>query len=218
MRHAPPHPETDRRLRWKVWAPVLLGAAFLPFLIGYLFAERVIFPPPEIVGEGVPVPPLRGSSEAEARQALTAAGLGELLITRLPHPDLAEGEIIAQSPLAGQQLRPGAAVRVAVSSGVPRVLVPDVFGFHVDRATGLLDRLGFTVLRTDMESEAPAGRVLEIVPGPGTRLPLPSEVTLTVSTGPPLAVPDTGLIGVDTGGVRVDTLVQRPGTTPHAPR
>jgi serine/threonine-protein kinase len=211
-------PPKGRRLRWKFWAPVLAAAATLPFVIGYLFAVYVMFPPPEVVGEGIAVPALRGSTEAEARQALAATGLGALAVTRLPHPAVPEGEVVAQSPLPGQQLRAGSSVRVAVSSGVPRVLVPDVVGFHVERARGLLERLGFTIQRTDMESTEPAGRVLSMEPGPGARLALPAQLNLTVSTGPPQAPPDTAVIGVDTGTVRIDTLVHPPGTSPRTTR
>lgn len=211
-------PPERRRLRWKLWAPLLAAAATLPFLIGYLFAVYVLFPPPEVVGEGIAVPALRGSTEAEARQALAAAGLGAMAVTRLPHPDVPEGEVVAQSPLPGQQLRAGSPIRVAVSSGVARVLVPDVVGFHVDRARGLLERLGFTVQRIDMESAEPAGRVLTVEPGAGSRLALPAEVAVTVSTGPPLVPPDTLGIGADTGTVRIDTLAHPPGTSPIATR
>jgi beta-lactam-binding protein with PASTA domain len=96
--------------------------------------------------------------------------------------------------------------------------VPDVVGFHVERARGLLERLGFTIQRTDMESTEPAGRVLSMEPGPGARLALPAQLNLTVSTGPPQAPPDTAVIGVDTGTVRIDTLVHPPGTSPRTTR
>ena len=206
-----------RRFRWKYWGPLLLAAATLPFGIGYLLAVAVIFPPTEVVGDGIAVPALRGTTEVEARQSLAAAGLGGLEVTRLPHPRISEGEVIAQSPLAGQQLRAGSPVRLAVSSGVARVLVPDVVGFNVERARGLLERLGFTVVQTDMESIQPPGRVLALEPGAGSRLPLPAEVRLTVSTGPALP-PDTSVLDVDTAAVRIDTLIHAPGTSPRMTR
>lgn len=185
-------------MRWKRWAPILLAAAIVPFLIGYGIAVLLLFPPPEVAGVGIPVPALRGRTEAEARQALTTAGLGGIEVTRLPHGELREGTVIAQSPLAGQQLRAGAAVRVAVSSGVPRVLVPDVVGFQAERARGLLERLGFTVTQEDLENPADSGRVIGIDPGPGSRLPLPATVRVSVSTGTAQFFPDTTIIRTDT--------------------
>jgi serine/threonine-protein kinase len=199
----PPGEERRPRVRWKLWAPVLVGAAVLPFLIGYAMAVWILFPPPEVAGEGIAVPQLRGRSTADAQAALASAGLGGLDVTRLPHPRLPEGTVIAQSPLPGQQLRAGVGVRVAVSSGVPRAIVPDVVGFHVDRARGLLERLGFTVQQVDEESDVEAGRVTTMEPGAGSRLPLPANVQLTVSTGPPQLLPDS-LIRTDT--TAIDTL------------
>jgi eukaryotic-like serine/threonine-protein kinase len=198
-------PAIDRgpRVRWKFWGPILVGAAILPFLIGYAIAVWVLFPPPDVVGEGIAVPQLRGRSTADARATLASAGLGGLDVTTLPHPRLPEGTVVAQSPLPGQQLRAGVGVRVAVSSGVPRVVVPDVVGFQVDRARGLLERLGFGVQQVDEAGDAEAGRVTALEPGPGSRLPLPATVQLTVSAGPPQLPPDT-MLQPDT--TAIDTL------------
>jgi eukaryotic-like serine/threonine-protein kinase len=183
---------TGRRWNARHWL-ALLGALTLPFIVGYVVAVRVIFPPPAVVAEGIPVPNLIGESSEAAQRDVTSAGLGALNLMRLPSPTEAEGVVIAQSPLAGQQLRSGARVRVAVSSGKPRVFVPDVIGFPVERAASLLTRLGFQVKRIDTESDEPRGQVLAIDPESGTRLELPSGVTITVSSGPPeLPPPDTG--------------------------
>jgi eukaryotic-like serine/threonine-protein kinase len=210
-----PPQEDGPGIRWKLWGPILASAAVLPFLIGYALAVWILFPPPEVAGEGIAVPQLRGRSTGDAQAALASAGLGGLDITRLPHPRLPAGTVIAQSPLPGQQLRAGVGVRVAVSSGVPRVVVPDVVGFQVERARGLLERLGFAVQQVDEEGDTEAGRVTGLEPGPGARLPLPATVQLTVSTGPPALLPDTGVIRTDT--TAIDTLAT-PGTPPRPVR
>ena len=211
----PPSQEPGPGIRWKVWGPVLASAAVLPFLIGYALAVWILFPPPEVAGAGIAVPQLRGRSTGDAQAALASAGLGGLDITRLPHPRLPDGTVIAQSPLPGQQLRAGVGVRVAVSSGVPRVVVPDVVGFQAERARGLLERLGFSVRQVDEEGDTEAGRVTGLEPGPGARLPLPATVQLTVSTGPPTLLPDSGVIRTDT--TAIDTLAA-PGTPSRSAR
>jgi serine/threonine-protein kinase len=187
-------------VRWKFWLPALLAAITLPFAIGYAVAVLVLFPAPEVVAVGIPVPELVGLRADQAEARLREAGLGGLEITELPHPDRAAGVVMAQSPLPGQQLRAGAAVRVAVSSGPPRAVVPDIIGFSAERAAELLTRLGFDVLRQDEESEEALGRVLAIQPAPGSERELPATVTLVVSAGLPLP-PDTF--------PRVDTLAWR---------
>lgn len=192
--------------RWRFWVPALLSALVLPFAIGYAFAVFVLFPPREVRGAAIEVPRLTGFDLSRARAEARAAGLGDLDVTRLPHPTRASGTVTAQSPLEGQDLHAGAAVRVAVSTGRPQATVPDVVGFTADRAEGLLSRLGFGVVRTDEESTIEKGRVTQVDPLPGTVRELPSTVSLMVSTGPP---PDTLFGDTLMPGFRRDTLGPR---------
>jgi eukaryotic-like serine/threonine-protein kinase len=171
--------------RWRMLLWLLPVVAVVPFVIGYFLAVYVIFPPAAASGAGVPVPQLTGLSVMDAQAELVVAGLGNLDVTELPHPSAAPGVVIAQSPLPGQQLRPGAGVRVAISRGRPRVLVPDVQGFAVDRALLMLRNAGFDVEQATQESPLPAGRVLRTEPVAGEARMLPASVTLVVSAGPP---------------------------------
>jgi beta-lactam-binding protein with PASTA domain len=183
----------DSATRWRVrhWL-ALLAALTLPFVAGYAVAVRVLFPPPAVAAAGISVPTLVGKALETAEQEADSLSLGPLEVMQLPSPTEAVGIVIAQSPLAGQQMRSGARIRVAVSTGRPRVLVPDVVGFPVERAASLLSRLGFQVQRNDTESSEPRGQVLSVDPEPGTRLELPARVVITVSQGPPATPPDTG--------------------------
>jgi len=177
---------------WKRILVALAAVLVVPFLIGYLVAVYVLFPPTQVSGSGTPTPDLIGRTTSEAQRELVAAGLGDMAVSELPHPEAEPGTIIAQSPLPGQQLRPGAGVRVALSAGPARVLVPDVLGFGADRAESMLTQAGFQVTRSEEESAAPQGRVIRTDPEPGQPALLPASVTLIVSTGPP-AVPDSGV-------------------------
>lgn len=194
--------------KWWMW----IAALAIPFGLGWLVATQVLFPKPAVVAEGTPVPQLVGRSLADAGRELRSAGLGATLATELPNADVPAGVITAQSPLAGQQARAGASVRVAVSSGTPKVAVPDVRGFSEERARTLLRGLGFEVADTVEESSLPAGRVSGIEPGAGAVLQLPATVRLFVSSGPP---PDT--MAVDTMRVRTDTLAARWPAVPAGP-
>jgi len=196
------------RRKWLLWGAVLAA----PSVSGYLLATQLLFPKPPVVAEGTPVPQLVGRSLAEAGRELAGAALGSLAATELPSADVPEGIVTAQSPLAGQQARPGAPVRVAVSTGQPRVAVPDVRGFAQQRATQLLRGLGFEVTDTVTESPIPAGRVSAVEPGPGTLLQLPATVRLVVSSGPPLA---SDTMAVDTVGARYTAGASRPGRWPR---
>jgi serine/threonine-protein kinase len=197
-------PRGGGKRNWKAWLIGVPIALVLPFIIGYFIAVRVIFPPPPMVNPGIVVPDLRGRTAAGAARMLDSLGVGALEQSELPHPTAPAGEIIAQSPLPGQQLRDGGVVEVALSAGRPRVLVPDVLGFSADRATAMLQRSGFTVAQTTRESEIAAGRVIAIEPEPGQVLELPANITLVVS----VPLPADSIVR-DTMGVpaRRDTAV-----------
>lgn len=181
----------------RLWAWVV-AALLLPFGVGYAVAALVLFPPTEeqvATATGVGVPELIGRTSGDAERELAELGLELTEATELPHPEAEPGEVIAQDPLPGQHLRPGAGVRVAVSSGPPRVRVPDVAGFPLERARELLQRLGLEVASVERQSETPTGRVIGIAPEPGTEQRLPATVTLVVSVGQPVVddptVPDS---------------------------
>jgi beta-lactam-binding protein with PASTA domain len=195
--HRPTHVGPRRRpwLSWLIGVPLAL---ILPFTIGYFVAVRVLFPPPEATGTGIPVPDLIGKAQTEASQLVVSLGLAGLEPTTLPHPSAPAGQVIAQSPLPGQQLRRGALVQVALSSGRPRVRVPDVIGFGAEAALSMLKRSGFEVIQARQESDAAPGRVLAMDPKPGQLRQLPAAVTIVVSTPLPAALPVDTVVPADT--------------------
>jgi eukaryotic-like serine/threonine-protein kinase len=183
-----PKPRDGSR-SWRRLLPLAAAAVAIPFVVGYVLAAYVLFPPTPASSSGIDVPALVGLRVADAERAVVSATLAGIEVAELPHPDATPGTVIAQSPLPGQQLRTGAMVRVAVSSGRPRGVVPDVVGFGDERAFALLTRLGFDVDQRRETAEAPIGRVLRIEPQPGTARDLPATVVLIVSDGPPLPDP-----------------------------
>lgn len=183
----------------KFWVLGGLAALLVPFAIGWVLTVFVFFPAQEMAPVGTPVPSLYGLTVLEAERSLAQVGLGNLHTELLPHPTTPEGDVIAQSPLPGQQLRSGAAVRVAVSSGPVQVRIPDVLGQPAERAEDRLRTMGFMVTRVEAESPVDSGRVFAVEPGVGTTAKLPTQVTVHVSLG----LPDSLL---------VDTLAPPPDT------
>ena len=132
------------------------------------------------------------------------AGLTPGTVEPVRHPEADSGAIIAQAPLPGQLLRPGAAVRVTVSLGPERRPIPDVVGLRNDWALNLLEAAGFAVTQDSSEAPEPRGTVLALDPEAGTELALPGEVLITISLGPKL-VTMPRLLGMDEIAAR-DTL------------
>jgi len=179
-----------------------IGIVAALFTAGYLLAVYVLFPPLPVPEDGTTVPNVVGRSVDEARRELATLGLTVTDSIQFPHPSVSSGLILAQDPLPGQQLRAPGTVRVGVSTGLPSVMVPDVVGQSVERATRLLKRLGFEVNQSFEENERAAGTVIRTSPGAGENESLPARVLLVVSSGPALA-PDTlaPLMPIDTGAI-----------------
>jgi eukaryotic-like serine/threonine-protein kinase len=161
-----------------------VGILALAFLMGYFTATRLLFPAPPPPRDLMEVPDVRGLPLTEARERIEGSGLvlGAPLAYR--HPDVAAGEILGQSPLPGQLARPGDTLWTTTSLGPERRPVPDVLRLREDWARSMLEASGFTVTIDTLEADLPRGRVVEVIPEPGTDVALPMEVQLLVSTGP----------------------------------
>ena len=195
------------------------GLVLGTFVLGYLFTMVVFFP-----GWGrdaiVTVPDLRGRTLAAARRTADAAGLEMARGSTLTHARVPAGAVLAQTPLPGQEVARGDAVRVIVSAGPDRRPVPRVDGMGLQEGQLLLQRTGFVVQVARQHADRPAGRILEVQPAPGTAIPAGSAVRLTVSAGPPMvSVP--GVVGMQqsaagealrAAGLRVGGVSHDPGS------
>jgi eukaryotic-like serine/threonine-protein kinase len=130
----------------------------------------------------VEVPTLRGRSVTEAVAALTALGLEHE--TAEQHSDQPAGTVIGQRPQAGTRVARGTTVTITVSSGPETIQVPSVVGQSYEAASSALHARGFAVRRVDVDSNQPAGTVVEQDPAGGEFAPVTSSVTLSVSRGP----------------------------------
>ncbi|WFR85277.1 PASTA domain-containing protein [Arthrobacter sp. Y-9] len=140
-----------------------------------------------------PVPGLVKKTLDDARSALTTANLAAGTVTEKYSETVPTGQVIAQSPGGGAQVRRGTPVNLTVSKGPEPVPVPSVLGLSEDDATQKLTAAGFEVKAAQEQvfsKDVPAGRVAAQVPANGT-LFKGDTVTLTLSKGPrPVEVPD----------------------------
>lgn len=84
----------------------------------------------------VAVPTLLGLTEAEAKDALTQAGLTLGTITQGTSPTVATGKVIQSNPQVGTYAASGSAVDLIISNG--KVDVPDVTSMNVNQAKNQL--------------------------------------------------------------------------------
>ena len=148
------------------------------------------FPAPDpamLIGQGVPVPNLVGSSSLEAHGALTSRGLrfvdGGAVVSGLP-----SGQVVTTSPTAGSLLSKGATVTVYTSDGSLTISMPDEVGKVRSAAVDDLVSHGF--LRGQIgfvwqSSNNHPCRVASSDPKPGSAASVGAPVTLTILSGGP---------------------------------
>ena len=140
----------------------------------------------------ISVPSLVGESRDAAVAELTNAGL-DADVHEVPS-DRTPGLVTAQNPRPGTVVVEGASVRINVSQGPRPVAVPNVVGSSYDVASAQLQTAGFTVGRVEVDSNSPAGQVVEQTPPGNSTATRGSPVTLSVSRGPQTeTVPDVSL-------------------------
>jgi beta-lactam-binding protein with PASTA domain len=162
-------------------------------------------PQPTVVAEqptpaptGLPfvlVPNLSGLDSAQARSTIEAATLTSREELPRYNDTVSIGLVIDQFPLAGGEVTATSVITYAVSLGPEPVSVPDVSGFRAADAQTALERAGFQVQIQEQASGAmDAGFVIRSEPGPNTRPPRGDTITIFVSIGDRVRMPDvTGL-------------------------
>jgi len=171
-------------------------------VFGYLVTTRLVFPLPPLPRDLFEVPDVRGLDRALALDMIKRAGVFAAVTDSFRHPTALRGEVLGQTPLAGQLSTGTNTVALTVSLGPVRRPVPDVVRLGLNSATTVLEASGFVVVVDTLLAELPAGQVVEIIPEAGTEVDLPMEVIVYVSTGPPLG-PMPLLLGIEQANVEV---------------
>ena len=147
---------------------------------------------PEITN--ILTPNLVGLNQEEALQALENYGLLRGSISREYSSTFKENYIISQDPEFNEKIEPGGSVNLTVSRGEETILIPNIIGLDYIYASNYLKSLGLVV----KSSKAPVtdsinepGKIIEVVPAPGSRAAVNSMVELVISTNEPLIlIPD----------------------------
>lgn len=163
-----------------MWAIGAIGTA----IIGGVLVSFLLYPT-SITRDKVAVPALRGIAADQAVAELAAVGLRGRLAGELADPLTPAGTISWQSPVAGTALPESSIVRLGVSTGPPRVLVPELVDLTVDAAARILAASGLRIGGIDTVYSPVESGVL-IGSRPEARQPIRagSRVELIVSRGP----------------------------------
>ncbi|MEU6661606.1 Stk1 family PASTA domain-containing Ser/Thr kinase [Streptomyces sp. NPDC046821] len=170
---------------------ILLVVAGILVLVGAILIGKFImsggsgsndpFPAPNFVGKTVPDAKLAASN----RDLKIDASKSE------PCDKYPKGQVCTQNPAAGSDVKKGDTVTLTVSTGAPKVTVPDMRGLDYSEAETQLTDKGFQVTKETKESSQTPNVVISQDPQNGTKVEKGSTITLTVAKEKTLAtVPD----------------------------
>ncbi|MFD8600650.1 serine/threonine protein kinase [Streptomyces sp. TSRI0445] len=168
---------------------ILLVVAGILVLIGAILIGRVIFS--DNGGDDqVKAPNLVGSTLEEAQTLASRTGVTVTKGAEEPCEQQEKGQICSQDPSADAMMDKDGTVTVVVSSGAPKVEVPNVLEKSEDGAREELEGKGFSVNVTTAESEAAEGTVIKQNPKGGQKADEESEVTITIAKKTTDPMPD----------------------------
>jgi eukaryotic-like serine/threonine-protein kinase len=161
------------------------------------------------------LPELVGRPEAEAREAIEAAGLAVGDVAPAFDEEVPEGSVISTSlaegavPESDGRVPKGTSIALVVSGGPAPRAVPD--GLDGSSRSDAEAALGEVQLRAEVAQEhsetVPSGIVIRSAPAAGAEVPRGSTVELVVSLGPaPIPVPDVRWI---TGSMAAQRLEEQ---------
>jgi serine/threonine-protein kinase len=126
-----------------------------------------------------------GDTQASAEQQIRAAGLVPA-VNKGSNEHQPPGKVYQQDPSAGSKIDKGGTVTIWVSTGPPKVVMPDVKGEQWTQAQQTLANLGLVPKKYNVGGKT-AGQVTATDPSAGTKVPKGSTVRVNVSTGPKIA-------------------------------
>lgn len=201
-------------------------AATAGFVFAYLIVAFFVFPA-TIIPSDREVPNVVGMAYDEATKRLTEDGFRAATGEQRFHASAPAGTVLEQEPPAGANEPKGAEVVLHVSSGQRRGEVPNVVGMTRQQAELAVENVGLEVGAVEeIRANTPRGTVTASRPVAGTRVTIPSSVTLIVSVGPAsVDMPDVvgenysrartllEQLGLRMGDVTVDSTSLAPGNT-----
>ena len=139
-----------------------------------------------IRGKQVIVPDLNGLILEEAAKTCNSRGLYVKEKSQMYDEDMPEGAVVAQDPLAGENVKKGRTVFVTVSSGLKMINVPDLKEQNARQAKILLAQSGLVLGEEGSavySSEIPEGYIVAQNPPPNLTVRRSSKVNVLVSLG-----------------------------------
>ncbi|GHH70361.1 putative serine/threonine-protein kinase [Streptomyces sulfonofaciens] len=170
-----------RRQKKSSTSTVLLVVAGVLVLVGAILIGKWAFSDSGQGDAQVPVPTLVGETLSGAKAKAANVDLKVSVSGNKECKDQPRGHVCTQEPEPGGKIAKNSTVSVVMSTGAPKVAVPNVIGDSLDDARSELSDKKFDVEVKFKESTQPVDQVLSQNPDPGTERESGSTVTLTVA-------------------------------------
>ncbi|MFM1757977.1 MAG: hypothetical protein RL193_554 [Actinomycetota bacterium] len=136
-------------------------------------------------GSKVTVPSLIGGTMEDAANLLTPVGLVSEVASQEFNEEISKGIIISTNPEAGAKIDEGGLVRITLSKGPERYLIPSVAQLTVEAATKILSSIPIAdpVIQEVFNNKIPKGFVIGTEPTNGAQVRRGAGIKLIVSKG-----------------------------------
>ncbi len=187
---------------------LLVAAIVGGLLLALLVGGGVLFVNSLFSVKEVEVPDLISMSENEAREKLGVSSLILEVTERVYNKDIPEGSIISQNPKPNEKNKITNPVKVVVSKGPRKVVVPNLVGESYDKVKLILDGEGLVEGKFEQEySEYPNGFVIRQSITAGISVDEGTTIDYAISIGPEKFVMPT-YIGAGIEDVKTDLIVK----------
>jgi serine/threonine-protein kinase len=183
-------PDRRRQQKKSNTSTILLVVAGLLVLVGAILIGKWAFTDQNTDDGKVTVPSFVGHPEKTARRMAGNVDL-KVSVTKKECENQATGNVCSQDPEQGEKVDKNTTINLVVSTGAPKVTVPDVRGIQFDQAQAQLEEKGFDVDKKTQVSAQTPGVVITQDPNGGTSKEKGTTITLTVAKAEEkVAVPD----------------------------
>ncbi|MGW3493232.1 Stk1 family PASTA domain-containing Ser/Thr kinase [Streptomyces sp. NPDC001020] len=174
-----------RRQKKSNLSTILLAVAAVLVLVGAILIGKWITSGKSPSNDTLPTPNFVGLSQKAAEKNAENAEL-KLSISKKPCEEQQKGYVCSQNPQKNTDVKKGATITLVLSTGAPKVTVPDVSGQNADDAKTKLegDEYQFKVELKSQESTQTPNTVLGMDPPSGKEVEKGSTITLTVAQQP----------------------------------
>jgi beta-lactam-binding protein with PASTA domain len=159
--------------------------AFSSFVVGILLMNFAIMPLIVRHGNIVVVPDVTEMELDEAERILTSMKLEPYIELFDYDPAVPENYVYKQEPLPGTELKVARRVRLWVSKGQKKILVPYLAGLPLVQAENILQKFELQVAKIEsIETDSfPPGRVIRTVPESNAPVGKNTGITIIISKG-----------------------------------